>query len=449
MDLFYFFFHLALNLLKPNGQCAFITTNYYITALGGRLLRRDFKERAILKELINFNELKIFESALGQHNLITMLQKGYNNQAKCNLINVNKKGFLDNTFNDIASGIDEQTSYNTIPQNELYEGEENYIRLAKEDENSGLTIILNKIKSNNNMLGNICNVNTGIMGGCDFITPKNITYTSQLDVEENDIKVTDGVFILDMFNNRDTIILNQLYNTSVLKNFYKNSDIFKFKSSSNSTKKIIFSALSNTNEEKRLIKNVLLKYKNILSEIRKINNENTDNWFILRRGASHPEIFTCPKIVAPQRSKTNTFGYNECEWYASADVYFITEPKPEYQLKYILALLNSNLYYIWLYNKGKRKGESLELYQKPLSEIPIKKADKTTQDKFVSVVDKILDITQSGDYLENKEKQDAVKEYEKQIDIMVYKLYDLTYEEVKSIDKDFILSEEQYANYQL
>lgn len=449
MDLFYFFFHLALNLLKPNGQCAFITTNYYITALGGRLLRRDFKERAILKELINFNELKIFESALGQHNLITMLQKGYNNQAKCNLINVNKKGFLDNTFNDIVSGIDEQTSYNTIPQNELYEGKENYIRLAKEDENSELSIILNKIKSNNNMLGNICNVNAGIMGGCDFITPKNIIYTSQLDAEQNDIQVTDGVFVLDMFNNRDTIILNQLCNTSVLKSFYKNSDIFKFKSSSNSTKKIIFSALSNTNEEKRLIKNVLLKYKNILSEIRKINNENTDNWFILRRGASHPEIFTCPKIVAPQRSKTNTFGYNECEWYASADVYFITEPKPEYQLKYILALLNSNLYYIWLYNKGKRKGESLELYQKPLSEIPIKKADKTTQDKFVSVVDKILDITQSSDYLENKEKQDAVKEYEKQIDIMVYKLYDLTYEEVKSIDKDFILSEEQYANYQL
>lgn len=118
-------------------------------------------------------------------------------------------------------------------------------------------------------------------------------------------------------------------------------------------------------------------------------------------------------------------------------------------MKYILSLLNSNLYYVWLYNKGKRKGEILELIAKPLSEIPIKKADNTTQDKFVSVVDKILDITQSGDYLENKEKQDAVKEYEKQIDIMVYKLYDLTYEEVKSIDKDFTLSEEQYANYQL
>lgn len=155
------------------------------------------------------------------------------------------------------------------------------------------------------------------------------------------------------------------------------------------------------------------------------------------------------KIVAPQRSKTNTFGYNECEWYASADVYFITEPKPEYQLKYILSLLNSNLYYIWLYNKGKRKGESLELYQKPLSEIPIKKADEQTQNKFVSIVDKILAITQTDDYLQNQEKQEAVKEYEKQIDIMVYKLYNLTYDEVLTIDEGFCFSEQEYNNYQL
>lgn len=439
MDLFYFFFHLALNLLKTNGQCAFITTNYYITALGGRLLRRDFKERAILKELINFNELKIFESALGQHNLITMLQKGYNNQAKCNLINVNKKGFLDNTFNDIVSGIDEQTSYNTIPQNELYEGEENYIRLAKEDENSELTIILNKIKSNNDILGNICNVNNGVHTEADYLTAKKYPLRNS-----NNKNIGDGIYVLNYDNAEDSRVLKTFNNheSLYLKPFFKNSDIDKYKTNNVTHKRLIYINKQLDNIDKLpLIKNHLLDFKTII-------DNSSDNAPYLHRPKKITN-FIKEKIVAPQRSKTNTFGYNECEWYASADVYFITEPKPDYQLKYILALLNSNLYYIWLYNKGKRKGESLELYQKPLSEIPIKKADKTTQDKFVSVVDKILDITQSGDYLENKEKQDAVKEYEKQIDIMVYKLYDLTYEEIKSIDKDFILSEEQYANYQL
>ena len=83
----------------------------------------------------------------------------------------------------------------------------------------------------------------------------------------------------------------------------------------------------------------------------------------------HPYIFTSPKIVCPQRSKVNTFGYNECDWYASADVYYITNPHKDYNIKYILGLLNSKLYYVWLYHKGKRKGETLELYQKPLSKI--------------------------------------------------------------------------------
>ena len=51
--------------------------------------------------------------------------------------------------------------------------------------------------------------------------------------------------------------------------------------------------------------------------------------------------------------------------------------------------------------------------------------------------------------MQNDEKQNAVKEYEKQIDIMVYKLYELTYDEVLTIDKDFALSQEEYENYVL
>lgn len=436
MDLFYFFFHLALNLLKPNGQCAFITTNYYITALGGRLLRRDFKERAILKELINFNELKIFESALGQHNLITMLQKGYNNQAKCNLINVNKKGFLDNTFNDIVSGIDEQTSYNTIPQNELYEGKENYIRFGQCSENKYILFILNKIIKNSDFsLGQICKINQGIATGADKVTDKHII---QFNLKQH--KGT-GIYVLNKNE-----INNEHIEREFVKSLYKNSDIKQYYTSSVSSEKLIYFQ-KNTSEDKITnIINHLKPYKELLLTRREANRGSI-RWFDLW-WARQQNIFESEKIVCPQRSTLNTFGYNNFTWYALTDVFIITLKQFDFNLKYILSLLNSNLYYVWLYNKGKRKGEILELIAKPLSEIPIKKADNTTQDKFVSVVDKILDITQSGDYLENKEKQDAVKEYEKQIDIMVYKLYDLTYEEVKSIDKDFKLTKEEYYNYE-
>jgi hypothetical protein len=45
-----------------------------------------------------------------------------------------------------------------------------------------------------------------------------------------------------------------------------------------------------------------------------------------------------------------------------------------------------------------------------------------------------LTITESGDYLENPAKQAKVKEYENQIDQMVYQLYDLTPEEIKIVE---------------
>ncbi|GMX57694.1 MAG: hypothetical protein YFSK_0220 [Candidatus Yanofskyibacterium parasiticum] len=44
-------------------------------------------------------------------------------------------------------------------------------------------------------------------------------------------------------------------------------------------------------------------------------------------------------------------------------------------------------------------------------------------------------ITGSGDYSENPAKQAKVKEYETQIDQMVYELYELTPEEIKIIEE--------------
>ncbi|OQX81913.1 MAG: hypothetical protein B6D56_01110 [Candidatus Omnitrophica bacterium 4484_70.1] len=77
----------------------------------------------------------------------------------------------------------------------------------------------------------------------------------------------------------------------------------------------------------------------------------------------------------------------------------------------------------------------LELYKTPLSEIPIKIISYNEQKQFIDLVNKILSLTQSEDYLENPQRQAKVKEYEHQIDQMVYKLYGLNQEEIKIIEQ--------------
>lgn len=49
-------------------------------------------------------------------------------------------------------------------------------------------------------------------------------------------------------------------------------------------------------------------------------------------------------------------------------------------------------------------------------------------------VRKNYSLTQSEGYLENPQKQAKVKQYERQIDQMVYKLYGLTQEEIKIVE---------------
>ena len=427
MDYFYFFFHFAFNVLKNSGIGTFITTNYYLTALGAKKLRQDIKERMVINILLNLGELKLFENAPGQHNMISSFAKGCNGN-KCHVIDVHKKGSLNpRMFETILSSIDKDTSYDIVEQENLYDGEECYIRLHNDNGDSPLASILQKISQGNEVLGNIAEVNAGIMGGCDNITNHNLEYADEEYVIKNDIRKGDGVFVLDRNNSRDSLKISVLEKSNLCKDFYKNSDIKKYCTNTSTSKIIIFSSSDTPTDVQTNIKSILQIYKPILVRIREINKENTDYWHQLRRGTAHPHIFTCNKIVCPQRSKLNTFGYNECDWYASADVYYITNPKGGYQIKYLLGLLNSKLIYIWLYNKGKRKGESLELYQKPLSEIPIFKAEVQDQNDVIDLVENIInskDNTISDDYNSNVEK----------LDMVIYKLYNLSESEIKYIE---------------
>jgi len=68
-----------------------------------------------------------------------------------------------------------------------------------------------------------------------------------------------------------------------------------------------------------------------------------------------------------------------------------------------------------------------------LRQVPIKKGTRKEQKPFIDFVDKILAITKDEDYSVNPAKQSKVKEYEHQIDEWVYKLYDLTDEEIKIV----------------
>jgi hypothetical protein len=102
---------------------------------------------------------------------------------------------------------------------------------------------------------------------------------------------------------------------------------------------------------------------------------------------------------------------------------------------FLLCLLNSKLLDWWHKTYTSEEGRAFaEVKIATLKEIPIKYCDEKVQKKYVDIGRSISEITKSEDYSKNKDKQEKVKDYIKQIDQMVYELYDLTTKEIEIVE---------------
>ncbi|MBI5192981.1 MAG: N-6 DNA methylase [Nitrospirae bacterium] len=121
----------------------------------------------------------------------------------------------------------------------------------------------------------------------------------------------------------------------------------------------------------------------------------------------------------------------------------------QFAYEYILALLNSQFaswfYYWFVYNRAVRTMHFDKYY---LGKLPIKKIDLSSQQPFITLVDQILAAKQQPPFIppliRGKEdcylfakggnKEADTSALEQQIDEMVYKLYDLTPEEIAIVE---------------
>jgi len=433
MDIFYFFFHRSLDLIKEEGIVAFITTNYYITAQGAFKLRSDFHRRASVIHLVNFDELKIFPSALGQHNMITILRKG-KKEENCKNCITKHSGLADSSIlSSITGWKDSLTEYFDITQNSLYDTGKLYMRLqgVSRDKDDKFGSILEKVRSSGLPLGIICKINQGVVSGCDYVSNRNITKLR----EGKGIEPKDGIFIFDFNNARDVQIVKSFSQVerSLLRPFFKNSDIQPYYCKIKPTKLLLY---INKNVQSidnyPAIKSHLLKFKRVLDDRREVKQGKIKYYHL--QWARAEDIFLGSKICVPYRSEINSFAYNEVAWFCRSDSYIITTRDQSFKLKYILSLLNSKLYHFWLYFRGKRKGKVLELFQIPLSEIPVKKISLNDQELFIKLVTKITDITSCQGFSRDKELIIKINHYKCQIDQMVYELYGLTPEEIEVVE---------------
>ncbi|MFQ6055096.1 MAG: Eco57I restriction-modification methylase domain-containing protein, partial [Methanosarcinales archaeon] len=387
MDYFYWFIELALSKLKEGGKLGFITTAYWPTADGASKLRQFILDNAIIKEIIYFGEIKLFEHALGQHNMIFILEKCSDpflkKENKIKIVKLKKpfegkniKQKLDNLKENIESRIDKEeyrdeyleVFWSAVKQGELSEKAWNIMH------SECIEKILNKIRTKTEPLGNICQINQGIVSGADKVTVKNIKYIPSDIIQEYNIKVGDGIFVISQ-DELNSLNLNRK-EKKLIKPFYKNSDIDPYYVYINypDSKYIIYVNNQIKIDEYPNIKAHLEKFKSVLIErLDKYNEEY--NWFELHRPRDQ-KIFESEKIVTSKRQSRNTFALENQKRYEQSDITIITKKENiDENLKYILALLNSKVLDFYYRFKGKTKGNMREYYYTPLSSVPILRID--------------------------------------------------------------------------
>jgi hypothetical protein len=154
------------------------------------------------------------------------------------------------------------------------------------------------------------------------------------------------------------------------------------------------------------------------------------------------KFFTSEKIIVRQivgEGLKIIAGYsNEPHYFTQIGFSLLSRTHDSKQLKIILAILNSSL--MSFYHKNKYLDTQKVLFQKVLiantKKLPIVLPEDSTQINIL--VDAII-----AAYKNNDSNTDTTS-LEQEIDLIVYKLYGLTYEEVQVVDPETPITEEEY-----
>jgi len=422
MDYLYWFIILGLSKLRQWGKLGFITTAYWITADGASKLRKYILENAKIKEMIFFEEVKIFEHAKGQHNMVFILTKcsgkeheeeRKNNHIKLVQVKCKNQDLPGDTIREnldfltkhIGKHINKpnyedkfiKVFWSGVKQVELTEDAWDLKQSKTERQ------ILSFIESKTHPIMELCEIDCGIFSNADFLTKKYIHLIHEQ--KRNEFSITEGNGIFVLTEEEAKPLLPDDPQRKIIKRTYKNSDIDRyFIDTEKDIKYLLY--VNNNFEPKnfpRIVKH-LEKFKEVLSARLERYGEKYPWWRLHR--PHKISIYEKPKIVTSRWGTENFYAIQEGNFFENSDInLYIPKKETKESLEYILALLNSKLLNYWIKYKGRGKGVSRQIR---LKKIPIRrvnfsdpeevKSHDKIVDKVKSIIEKIVKLAKYSKY---------------------------------------------------
>ena len=425
MDIWHFFACKGIDVLKQDsGIMAFIAQNNWGTNFGASRMRNKVIGDTQILNLIDFGDFKIFDA--GIQTMVMLFQKNRDlEKYKFNYRRLNGKKL---EFKDMLSLLNKEENQNVEYMNPEID-RKLLINKKLTFNNLKIESILNKLIQQADFKLSSKDIAQGIVPNPDIVGSKNLKLLPKNKIKKYNIKKGDGVFVVPIHFFKK---LNR-HEKKYLKPLYEPMDLQRYSIARPNKKEIIY--LTKLNIDNLLnIPNILAhleKFKEIMFE-RRENKTNKLKHFHLHWSRDENFFNSGSKILSIRKCNSPTFSYVESSAYVMMAINIIKTDR--INLKYLTGILNSKLTAFWLKHKGKMQGSNYQIDKEPILSIPLVNPSEEKQKPLIKLVDKILNITKSEDYLQNPSKKKQVQEYENQIDQLVYKLYSLTPKEIKTIE---------------
>ncbi|EAI9898999.1 class I SAM-dependent DNA methyltransferase [Campylobacter coli] len=396
MDIWYHFVGRGFDILKNNGYLAFIATNNWVTNSGAKKLRNIVLEESQILSLVDFSSFMVFDSASIQ----TMIMQ----------------------FQKIKPPKNYEFHFAKITtQTPIYEDVINLLKNEKTQNNEILSINLTPKKFIDKTLNFTKSDYEELF---NKIQKYGKFYLEESEVAQGIVPAIDEAFVIkdkNVFSKNEQCFIKEYY-TGLSGKFY----------SSFTDKYLIY--LSNKNYSGNLddlpnLKQHFQKYKEILKESKiKYKTPNKPYFYLHREREEKFFKKGEEKIILQVRCIEPIFVYSNENFYGSRALFFIQTCR--INLKYLTGVLNSKLIAFWLKHKGKIQGNLFKIDKEPLLNIPIVNINSKNEklaNKLISLVDEILKAKEQN-------KNANTQELENKINSLVYKLYNLTEDEIKIIE---------------
>ncbi|HEG0302148.1 TPA: Eco57I restriction-modification methylase domain-containing protein [Campylobacter coli] len=413
MDIWYHFVGRGFDILKNNGYLAFIATNNWVTNSGAKKLRNIVLEESQILSLVDFSSFMVFDSASIQTMIMSFQKTKPPKNYEFHFAKITTQTPI---YEDALSLLkNEKTQNNEILSINLTP--KKFIDKTLNFTKSDYEELFNKIQKYGKFYLEEREVAQGIVYPQENINKKS------LEILGNNFYLGQGI---QKLTNEEVENLNLLKNEKILlKPIFESDNIQKYFVKRYNYFWVIYTNSSFKNP------NSMDDYPNLKKHLDKFQNVITsDNKPYGLHRARDEKFFTgSPRIVALRKCVGEPkFSYVDFDCYVSATFYVIKTQR--INVKYLTAILNSKLIAFWLKHKGKMQGNNYQIDKEPLLNIPIvdtNSKNKKLADELINLVDEILKAKEQN-------KNANTQELENKINSLVYKLYNLTEDEIKIIE---------------